>query len=142
MMIRKMFRHSALGLPIEDKYHIGYKRYDASGALCADLFSKLLKQFLKSVWKKLQKYPNVSTDEDIKQIILSTSSMITNKLRFNFATGEWVYQQGVSQVVEPHIAQWGFIFLIWEKLFYKLEKIQKIKGLDKFMPVLCHLFVL
>ena len=45
MMIRKMFRHSALGLPIEDKYHIGYKRYDASGALCGDLFSKLLKQF-------------------------------------------------------------------------------------------------
>ena len=83
-----MLRHSALGWPIEDKYHIGYKRYDASEALCADLFSKLLKQFLKSVRNKFQKYPNVPTDEDIKQVILSTSSTITNKLRFNFATGE------------------------------------------------------
>ena len=26
MMIRKMLRHLVLGLPIEDKYHIGYKR--------------------------------------------------------------------------------------------------------------------
>ena len=102
MMIRKMLRHLALILPIEDKYHTGYKRYDASGALCADLFTKLLTQFLKSVRNKLEKYLNVPTDEDIKQIILSTSSTITNKLRFNFATGEWVYQQGVSQVMEPH----------------------------------------
>ena len=99
MMIRKMFRHSALGLPIEDKYLIGYKRYDASGALCGDLFSKLLKQFLTSAQNKLQKYPSVPTDEDIKQIILCTSNSITNKLRFNFATGEWVYQQGVSQLM-------------------------------------------
>ena len=109
MMIRKMLRSSALGLPIEDKYHIGYKRYDASGALCAYLFSKLLKQFLKSVRNKLQKHLNVPTDEDIKQIILSTSSTKTSKLRFNFATGEWVYQQGVSQVMEPHTAQWYYI---------------------------------
>ena len=105
MMIRKMLRYSVLGLPIEDKYHIGYKRYEVSGALCADLFSKLLEQFLKSVRNKLQKYINIPTDEDIKQIILSTRSTIKNKLRFNFATGEWIYQQGVSQVMEPHIAQ-------------------------------------
>ena len=35
--------------------------------------------------------------------------MITNKLKFNFATREWVYQQGISQVMELHIAQWSYI---------------------------------
>ena len=112
MMIQKMLGHSVLGLPIEDKYHIGYKRYDAPGALCADIFSKLLKQFLKSVRNKFQKHSNIPTDDDIKQIILSTSSTKTNKLRFNFATREWLYQQGVSQVMEPHIAQWSYISLM------------------------------
>ena len=38
--------------------------------------------------------------------------MKTNKLRFNFATRELLYQQGVSQVMEPHIAQWSYISLM------------------------------
>ena len=53
IMNRKMLRHSALGLSIEDKYHAGNKRYDASGEFFLDLFSKLLKKFLKSVRNKL-----------------------------------------------------------------------------------------
>ena len=133
MMIRKILRHSTLGLPIEDKYHIGYKRYDASGTLYADSFSKLLKQFLKSIRNKLQKYPNVLTDEDIKQVILSTSSTITNKLRFDIATEEWVYQQGVSQVMEPHTAQWSHISHV-RKFFLQVGKDSKNQGPRQIHP--------
>ena len=140
MMIQKILRHSALGLPIEDKYQIGYKRYGASGGLCPDLFSKLLKQFLKSVRNKLQKYLNVPTDENIQQIILSTSSTITNKLRFNFATEEWMYQQGVSQVIEPHTAQWSYISHI-RKIVLQIGKDSKNQGPRKIhassMPFTC-----
>ena len=48
IMLRSMVMVLTRLAPMEDRYHVGYKRYNASGALCADLFSKLLKQYLKS----------------------------------------------------------------------------------------------
>ena len=53
--------------------------------------------------------------------------MITNKLRFNFATGEWVYQQGVSQVMEPHTVQWSYISHM-RKIVLQVGKNSKNQG--------------
>lgn len=133
LMLRSLVLVSTGLKPIEDKYHVGYKRYDASGALCADLFSKLLKQYLKSVRHKLQRMSSLPSDEEIKQVMLGANSIITSKLRFNFATGEWVYQQGVSQVMQPHTSHWSY-FSAMRKVVIQVGKDSKNQGPRQIHP--------
>ena len=113
---------------VEDRHHVGYKSYDASAGPCADLFNKLLKQYLKSIRLKLQRLPNIPSDKYIEKVMLCANHIITNRLRFNFALGEWVYQKGVSQVMQPHTSYWSY-FSHMRKVVLHVGKDSRNQGL-------------
>ena len=81
----------------------------------------------------LQRLPSIPNDKDIKQITLSAIHVITSLLRFNFATGEWVYQQGVSQVMQPHTSHWSY-FSHMRKIVLQVGKDSKNKGPRQIHP--------
>ena len=132
-MLRFMLMVLSRLAPIEDEYHVGYKRYDVSVASCGNLFSKLLKQYLKSVRFKLQGLPSIPSDKDIKQVMLSPNHVIKSRLLFNFATGEWVYQQGVSQVMQLHTSHWSY-FSHMRKVVLQVGKDSEDQGPKQIHP--------
>ena len=111
IMLRSMVMVLTRLAPMEDRYHVGHKRYNASGALYVDLFSKLLKQYLKSVRLKIQRLSSVPSDEGIKQVILSAKHLITNQLCFTFFTGNGFISKVVVKLCS-RICRIGLTFLI------------------------------
>ena len=88
--------------PEDDRDHLKNKRVDMVGCLIATLFRQLYKKMLKDIQVSLSK--NVVELSIIPTLV--KTKIITNGLKYAFATGNWginsSFRTGISQVLNRH----------------------------------------
>jgi len=90
-----------LGLrPIDDKDHYKNKRLKLAGDLLAVLFRSVFNSFVKDVSYQLEKLSE-KRREEIELSLLVRSDIITEKIMYALATGNWIGgKTGVSQLLD------------------------------------------
>ena len=83
----------------DDKDHYANKRLKVAGDLMAMAFRQAFRQFVKDLRYQLEKYK--SRSREVNLITLARADIITDKIRHNIATGNWVGgRTGVSQILD------------------------------------------
>ena len=83
----------------DDKDHYANKRLKVAGDLMAMAFRQAFKQFVKDLKYQLERYR--SRSREINLVTLARADVITDKIRHNIATGNWIGgRTGVSQILD------------------------------------------
>lgn len=91
-MVHKLLRCVLRRIPIDDRDSFGAKRVELAGPLLESLFKQIMRQMSEEIRKSV--VSSVSKGRPVLFAVAVKPNILSNKMRYSFATGNWGMQRG------------------------------------------------
>jgi len=102
-MVRKLLLCSLGRVPTDDRDNYGSKRVELAGPLLESLFKQIVRQIAEEVRKNV--YSSVAKRKPVLFALAVKHTILTNKMRTAFATGNWGMQRPGSAGIKTGVTQ-------------------------------------
>lgn len=102
-MARKLLLCALQRVPVDDRDNYGSKRVELAGPLLESLFKQILRQMTDEIRKSV--YSSVAKRKPVLFALAVKPTILTNKMRYSFATGNWGMQRPGAAGVRTGVTQ-------------------------------------